>query len=289
MHLTNQTVRVLELLKRFNSGEKVCLESLLYDKLWEGKSLRTIRRDLEIVKEYFPESFELIRGGKGEKSCYRAITKELFENFMNHETITLMVQTFNILQRHNILESLDIDEETKRLLVGKLKNSKNCYEFISKPYESKIGDEKLLNDLEKAIQGKRYINLEYEINGKVEHYKVKPYKIIFINENFYLGSENTDKSYIFSMFKLYNIKNIHVLGKTFHIDPDINSFIKQIHTPFANYSPMYKENLIDVEIKVDAEKAKYFFQKNIFLHKVSKRSMKMDLSLFHTRLQMSLS
>ncbi|MEN5387857.1 hypothetical protein ABE179_07960 [Aliarcobacter skirrowii] len=62
--MTNQTARVLELLKRFNDGKKVCIEALQNEVLWEGKSEKTIRRDLDVIKLIFPESFELIRGDK---------------------------------------------------------------------------------------------------------------------------------------------------------------------------------------------------------------------------------
>ena len=77
---TKQTARVLELLKRFNNGEKVCIDALQQDTLWYGKSEKTIRRDLDVIKEYFPESFELIRGGHGERGCYKAVTKGVFDN-----------------------------------------------------------------------------------------------------------------------------------------------------------------------------------------------------------------
>lgn len=35
---TNQTARVLELLKRFNNGEKISIEALSNESLWYGKS-----------------------------------------------------------------------------------------------------------------------------------------------------------------------------------------------------------------------------------------------------------
>jgi predicted DNA-binding transcriptional regulator YafY len=86
MSTTNQTARVLELLKRFNNGEKVSIEALSNEALWYGKAERTIRRDLDVIKEYFPDSFELV---KGEKGCYKAITKNAFDNFINAEFIRI--------------------------------------------------------------------------------------------------------------------------------------------------------------------------------------------------------
>ena len=112
---TNPQARVLELLKRFNNGDKVCIETLQNDVMWYGKSEKTIRRDLDVIKEYFPESFELVRGGKGEKGCYKAITKDVFNNFLDKDTLVLMVQTFNIAQRNNLLESLDISDADKKM------------------------------------------------------------------------------------------------------------------------------------------------------------------------------
>jgi hypothetical protein len=58
---TNPQARVLELLKRFNDGKKVCIDILKNDPMWKSKSDKTIRRDLDVIKEYFSDSFELIR------------------------------------------------------------------------------------------------------------------------------------------------------------------------------------------------------------------------------------
>ena len=65
---TNQTKRVLELVKRFNDGQKVYIEALQNDINWwndtrqEPMSEKSIRRDLDVIKEYFP--FALVPGEK---------------------------------------------------------------------------------------------------------------------------------------------------------------------------------------------------------------------------------
>jgi len=262
--ITNQTARVLELLKRFNDGQKVCIELLQNDEIWFGKSEKTIRRDLDVIKEYFPESFELIRGGKGEKGCYKAVTKEMFENFMNKDTIALMVQTFNIAQRSNILKSLDIDANDKRLIESKIKKSSECYEFVTKPYERSKNDVTLLKELEEAIERRRYIEVTYKTDKGILSYIVKPYKIVFINENFYLACENTDERYPFTLFRIINIQKLELLRRTFHKDYDIEEFIKNLQTPFPRYTPNFKQHLVDVVVEVSPAKAK-FFQAKKFL------------------------
>jgi len=255
---TSPQARVLELLKRFNNGQQVCIKMLQNDTMWFGKSEKTIRRDLDVIKEYFPDSFELIRGGKGEKGCYKAITKDVFSNFMDKDTIALMVQTFNIAQRNNVLESLDINDADKRIIESKIKKSKDCYEFITKPYETKKNDIHLLKEIERAIHGRRYTTVNYKQGSDTVTYEVKPYKIVFMNENFYLACENTNAEYPFTIFRIINIENIKLNAKTFHLNPDIEDFIKYLQTPFPKYTPSFRKHLVEVIVEVSPEKVKYF-------------------------------
>ena len=255
---TNPQARVLELLKRFNDGKKVCIEALQNDTMWFGKSDKTIRRDLDVIKEYFPDSFELIRGGKGEKGCYKAITKNVFNNFLDKDTLALMVQTFNIAQRNNVLEDLNISSDDRKIINAKIKKSKECYEFITKPYETKKGDVQLLKEIERAIDWKRYTTITQREGDSSKEYEVKPYKIVFMNENFYLACESLSEKYPFSIFRLTNIFKIKLHTKTFHINPDIESFIKNMQTPFSKYTPEFRKHLIEVIVEVPRDKARFF-------------------------------
>jgi len=255
---TNPQARVLELLKMFNNGKQVCIKYLQTLPMWEGKSEKTIRRDLDVIKEYFPDSYELVRGGENGKGCYKAITKEVFNNFMDKDTIALMVQTFNIAQRNNLLESLNIDDADKRIIDSKIKKSKECYEFITKPYESKKNDAVLLKELERAIDWKRYTTVEYKVGNEIQIHEVKPYKIVFINENFYLACEHTNEEYLFSIFRLSQVEGVKLSTKTFHINYDIADFIKQMQTPWSKYTPNFRTHLIDVVVEVDETKARFF-------------------------------
>ncbi|WP_457746331.1 helix-turn-helix transcriptional regulator [Sulfurimonas sp.] len=258
---TNQTARVLELLKRFNNGEKVSIDLLQNDEMWFGKSEKTIRRDLDVIKEYFPESFEFIHGGKGEKGFYKAITKEIFDNFLDKDTIALMVQTFNIAQRNNILKSLNIGEDDKKIIDAKIKKSKECYKFITKPFETKKQDVKLLREIEKAIGFKQYATITYKESKGIVQHEIKPYKILFMNENFYLVGENVNEAHPFSIFRITNIIDVKLHIKTFHINPDIADFIQEIQTPYPKYTASYRNHLINVVVEVAPSKARFFKMK----------------------------
>jgi predicted DNA-binding transcriptional regulator YafY len=71
--MANQTYRVLELIRRFNNNEKVCIAQLKNETMWEGKSDKTVPRDLDIIKAVFPETLHLI---KGEQGCYKAALEQ---------------------------------------------------------------------------------------------------------------------------------------------------------------------------------------------------------------------
>ncbi len=256
--MTNQTTRVLELLKRFNNGQKVCIDILKNDILWEGKSEKTIRRDLDVIKEVFPESFNLIRGEKG---CYKAITKEAFEQFLNERNLSLLIQTFSIAQRSDLFKSLDIDPADKSIIESKLKESRKIYEFKTKPFESKKDNYALMRALEQAIYHQKQISIEYIVKDRVETYKVKPYKIVFMNENFYLACEVEAHNFSFSLYRISKIKEITNGSKTFHKNREIEDFIKFMQTPFARYQKGFRKYLIDVVLEVDKSKAFYFKSK----------------------------
>jgi len=257
--MTNQTTRVLELLKRFNNGQKVCIEILSYDELWENKSEKTIRRDLDVVKKVFPDSFQLIRGEKG---CYKAITKKAFDQFLDERNLSLLIQTFSIAQRSNLFKNFDIDSSTKRIIEHKLKEIKKLYLFKTKPFESKKDNYEMMKELEKSIYHQKYITLKYSVKDRVEEYEVKPYKIVFMNENFYLACEVEAYNFSFSLYRISKIKEITNNSKTFHKNHEIEEFINYIQTPFSKYRKGFRKYLIEVILEVDKSKAFFFKSKN---------------------------
>lgn len=273
---TNQTDRVLELIKRFNDGQKICINQLIEEaredaklgvpNLWinsKGKAVseKSIRRDLDAIKEHFPQGFELIRGGKGEKGCYKAITKQNFENFMNHEALSLMALTFSMASKSDLFETLELNEDDKKIVAKELKKVNEVYEFKNKPFETSKADNKILKVLKHNIEHHKCVIVEYPVKGKNIKLEVKPYKILFINENFYLACEVEHDEYMFSMYRISKLKTIEETKKTFHTNYELVEFIKDIQTPFATYVPRYKKFLINVVVEIVREKAFFFKQK----------------------------
>ncbi len=270
---SNQTKRVLELLKKFNNGEKICIDRLkqqaeadandFISNPWLNSknkpvSDKTIKRDLGVIEEYFPDSFERIRGIKGEKGCYKAITNKAFDNFMKPEIISLMIQTFNLANRSDLFDNFDLDNSDKKILESKIKNTNKLYEFKNKPFERKKDDTIIIKALEHAIKHQKYTQIKYDINGTINDFEVKPYKIVFINENFYIACEIETQKLEFAMYRLSKIKSVEDKSRTFYRNIEIDDFIKDMQTPFAIYRRDYKKYLINIVLEVDKQKAFFF-------------------------------
>ncbi len=253
--MSNQTHRVLELIRRFNNNEKVCIDRLKQELMWDGKSDKTIRRDLDIIKKVFPDTFHLIRGEQG---CYKAVTRSLFENITSAEQLSLLVQTLNIADRSNLFDDLNIDTSDRTILEKQIKETKNIYLFKSKPYENRSGDAALFKQLEQAIYHRKEIVIEYRSGENTVPHTVKPYNIVFMNENFYLACEVDNPNYQFSPFRISKIESVEPTDKNFHQNREIARFIKEMQTPIARYVPNYRENLVEVIVEVTASRAHYF-------------------------------
>ncbi|MCT7535859.1 WYL domain-containing protein [Aliarcobacter cryaerophilus] len=118
-----------------------------------------------------------------------------------------------------------------------------------------------LNILKESIKKKELISIKYRLHNKeVLHEKIKPYKILFMNDNYYLACE-TNNEYKFSMYRINNILEINQLGDTFCYDMDLLDFVENIQTPFAKYSEDFKEKLIKVLLEVDKTKISFFENK----------------------------
>ena len=254
--MANQTYRVLELLKRFNNNETICISQLQNDIMWEALSRKTIERDIKIVREAFPETFHLVRGG--EPSCYKAITSKLFGDIASADNLSLITQTFNIAQRSNLFDGLKIDAADKAILERKIKDSKDIYLFKSKPFENKSGDFELFKKLESAIYHQKIIRISYQPDDVEREYLIKPYKIVFMNENFYLASEVENEKFLFSPFRIIKIQEVIDTSKTFHRNMEVVDFIEAMQTPFAQYTPNFKQKLIEVIVETDVLKARHF-------------------------------
>ncbi len=232
--------RTVEILKYLNEGRVLCITNLANS---YGVSDRTIRRDFALLKECFGDF--MTKDGE----CYRAYEKFLLEDVLcSTELMTLanIVNLFGLASMSN-----HITDDTSALI----KKSISVYDFKNRPFEN-MQNREIVKKLEHAIKFNKEIKLEYKVErGRVRRI-FNPYKILFLNENFYLVGENYSKK-IFEFLRVSMIEEVRESSKIFYKDKEIEKFIKTIQTPWASFD---KEQ-IRVRLRVDKRVRKYFILK----------------------------
>jgi len=229
--------RTIEILKRLDEGKTVCISTVAneYD-----VSDRTIRRDLELIRELFGDFLSK------ERECYRAYHKVLLEKVLDARdlmTLANIVTLFDITDRSSL-----VSDETKALV----KHALQVYDFRTRPFET-LHDTDMLKKLEHAIKFHKEIKIRYRSEKALTLSRFHPYRILFLNENFYLVGENLSKNH-FEFRRISLIEEIGYRGRTFIPHSDIDTFIRTIQTPWANFGQ--EEKSVQLRIR---KKVKRFF------------------------------
>jgi predicted DNA-binding transcriptional regulator YafY len=254
--------RTVEILQALNAGKKVCVSqfALLYE-----VSDRTIRRDFELIKEIFGDFMH--KDGE----CYQAYKKVLLEDVLSATdlmTLANIVNIFGITQKKSM-----ISDKTKALV----EKSMSVYDFKSRPYES-IKNHEVIKKLEHAIKFKKEITIAYRTDKNITHSNFHAYKILFLNENFYMVGENVSK-HDFEFRRISMIVDVVYKSKTFVPHRDMTAFIKKIQTPWASYGA--EERV--VKIRADKKVRRFFILKSYLpSQKVTKHYENGDILVEYT-------
>lgn len=188
--MRNALYRTLDILKRLNDGQKLCVSQL--DLEYEVSS-RTIRRDFEIIREIFGDFLSK------EGDCYKAFKKVILDEVLNASNLMTLSNIVNIFD--TIKLSDQISDSTKSLI----KKAEDIYDFKTRPFE-KLTNFEILEKLEHAIKFRKEIKIAYKTQEKTFYAKIQPYKIVFLNENFYLvGLYATKSKFEYSRFIKNNL------------------------------------------------------------------------------------
>ena len=232
--------RTIEILKQLNQGKKLCVTQL--SQIYEVSD-RTIRRDFELIKELFGDFMSK------EGECYQAYEKVLLEDVLcatDLMTLANIVNIFGITSKESV-----ISDKTQALI----EKSMSVYDFKSRPFEN-MKNKEVIKKLEHAIKFNKEIKLVYKTERFVGQRNFHPYKILFLNENFYIVGENVSKNK-FEFLRISLVEEIISTKKTFFVQKDISEFIKRIQTPWA----VFGREETTVRLRVDISIRRYFLLK----------------------------
>ena len=232
--------RTIEILKNLNEGKKLCVTRLAQE---YEVSDRTIRRDFELIKELFGDFISK------EGECYQAYKKVLLEEVLSATdlmTLANIVNLFGVTKKESL-----ISDKTKALV----DKSMSVYEFKSRPFEG-VKNYEVVKKLEHAIKFHKVIRIRYRTERATGESNFHAYKILFLNENFYMVGENISKNN-FEFRRVSMIEEVEYKSKTFMPHSDIEAFIKNIQTPWASFG---KAETI-VMLRVNKSIRRYFILK----------------------------
>jgi len=232
--------RTIEILKHLNEGKQLCVTRLAQE---YEVSDRTIRRDFELIKELFGDFMSK------EGECYRAYQKVLLEEVLHATdlmTLANIVNLFGVTQKQSL-----ISDKTKALI----DKSMLVYDFKSRPFEN-MQNYEVIKKLEHAIKFNKEVKIRYKSERAISHANFQPYKILFLNENFYMVGENSSKKQ-FEFRRISMIEEVEYKNKTFIAHKDIIDFIKTIQTPWAVFG---KEEML-IRLRVSKKVRRFFLFK----------------------------
>jgi len=254
--------RTIEILKHLNEGKQLCVTRLADE---YEISDRTIRRDFELIKELFGDFMSK------EGECYRAYKKVLLDEVLHATdlmTLANIVNLFGVTQKQSL-----ISEKTKALV----DKSMLVYDFKSRPFEN-MQNHEVIKKLEHAIKFNKEIKIRYKSERAITTANFQPYKILFLNENFYMVGENSSKNQ-FEFRRISMLEEVEYKNKTFVAHKDIIDFIKTIQTPWANFGQSDKI----VQLRVSKKIRRFFiFKKYLPSQEVIKTYNNGDILIEYT-------
>ena len=219
----------------------------------EKKKVRLIQNDIKLLKERYPQSIY-----EPKKGSYKFVSLPDFINkLMDNDTQTV----YDLFEFVTLFDApmTRLFEQSEPLLMKKLKReTKSIYYIKDDPIEE-IKKKDIWKILKKAVKERRYISLDYEKNKLKQYTHIKPMKIVFAQNNWYVAALSTQKNeeFEFTFFRLAHMDNVKMEPTTFHEDIEAISYLENIQTLFE----LYKTEKYTVRLLAKAHIASYFKNK----------------------------
>ncbi len=223
----------------------------------ESKHIRAIQNDVKLLKKRYPEKIVVPRKGYIKFAEVPDFMGKVMSNDV--EDVSELFE-FIALFDANMLK---LFEEREPLFVKKLRREiKSIYYIKDDPIEE-IQNKEIWKVLKKSVKDKRYLSISYKKDKLRAYNNIKPLKIVFARNNWYLAAINTEEKYgfEFTFFRINHIVSATLEMSKFHEDVEALKHLKSIQTLFQ----LYKEPTYPIRIWVKPEAAPYFSSKK-YLH-----------------------
>ena len=240
----NKCQRLLNFIRFINQRKRFCTEDAA-NKL--GENIRTIQRYKKEIEELF--GIEFI---KAERGCYAIPTD------IDLESLLLDAKEFDEFEKFIDVVAMTFPPFLKYFVPDSDKHIKNNDEIylIKHPPFEELKNFEYLKELKSAIADKHYIWIEYDADDSYFKGRVKPLKILFAENNWYLAVMSDDE--LNGGFKFLRINFIKKLIKKDDryrkVDPQVEYFLENFQSLFSSFDGQPYE----VQVKVMPNIARFF-------------------------------
>lgn len=230
--------RLSQILIKLNQGDQLDPAELAEE---FGTHIRTIQRDLKVRMAYLP----LLKTGGRYHLEPAYLGKLNFNDIERFATLAGVKGLFPSLSRDFLKEALGEQSDPAWVVRG------HHYEDLS-------GHQEVFDRLKNAITQSCVLGIEMLKDGKVKSYQaVQPYRLINTKGIWYLAAVHDEKLKTFGIGK---ISNVHVLGKTFTRDPDVEESLE------TQEGIWHASQVQKVLLSVAPEAAEYFKRRQLVPH-----------------------
>jgi len=254
-HKMNSERRLLYIIDRLLENEvgnaELAVEIFAED---SDKTRTNVRNSIKVIKEYFGDKLVNTRKGYHKLVDVPQSMRELYKS-SPHE----MLEIFEFISLFDA-PKLEYFEKSEPALVEKIKKeTKVLYQLFDAPFEH-VEDSEKWKQIKKCVKGRRYASIVYKKNKLLTYNNIKPIRIVFAKNNWYLAAlltEDTEGEYDFTFFRLNNIMHVEVEVTSFNEEKGAVIHLENMQSLFERYDI----DRYDVVLLVDKEVSSYFKQK----------------------------
>ncbi len=236
--------RILYILERLSNG--TCSTKQLTQEIFEledEKKRRIIQNDIKLLKESYGD--KIISPSKG---IYKFIE---LPYFIKNITTTDGIKMKELIEFMMVFDNkmLSMFEKEEPLLIKKLREDiKTIYLIHEPPLE--ILNSVFLEDIKKAIKGRRYVTLSYEGNMFETYNNIQIHRIIYASGNWYIAIHDSNWEKKYNLLRINFIKSLKLESKTFHRDIEIEKAIDNFQSLFSKPDTKTFEVVVEVSSKI---------------------------------------
>ncbi|SFV63989.1 transcriptional regulator, putative [hydrothermal vent metagenome] len=250
----NSEKRVLYIVNRLL--EKEVSNSILAMEIYgedSANSRTKVRNSIKVIKNTFGEKCVETAKGKHKLVDIPKTMRDLYKNSAKG-----MMEVFEFISLFDS-HKLEVFEQSEPELVAKIKKeTTSLYHLFDSPFEP-IEDEQVWQDVKKSVKYRQYISVAYKKNKLRTYNNIKPIRIVYAKNNWYLAALLTEEidDFDFTFLRINNIKHIEINKNTFYEDAQVLSHLKNMQSLFESYNMPQEEIFIEVSKSI----ATYFKRK----------------------------